>query len=280
MQGRVSRAILRAVSVALIGLAGAAETASAATFYDSSGFESPLFVPGDLTGQDPLNGPWQKSGVNASTATVQVAVKQAGLQAVQVNRAANANADARWGVLKPHANVTTPIAIDWAMNVAQSSVPTGSFGPFFGVEAYDSLDNPSPLLAGSLGVDAKTGEVLFQQSGTGFIEAVPNFTVPFDQWNHYRLLLDYQSGSYSIFVNGALKATEGFVDSGITDFTDAPIATVAAAGDPASLSAAGTAYVDNYVISEVPEPGLAWVGLLSFAFLKRNSRSTNSREER
>jgi hypothetical protein len=268
---------LRAVSVSLLGLVGAVETASAATFYDSSGFESPLFVPGDVTGQDLLNGPWQKSGVNASTATVQVAVKQGGLQAVQVTRAANANADARWGVLKPHANVTTPVAIDWDMNVAQSSVPNGSFGPFFGVEAYDSLDNPSPLLAGSLGVDAQTGEVLFQQSGTGFIEAVPNFTVPFDQWNHYRMLLDYQSGSYSIFVNGALKATEGFVDSGIADFTDAPIAALAASGDPASLSAAGTAYVDNYVISEVPEPGLAWVGLLGLAFLKRDSRSTNKR---
>jgi hypothetical protein len=91
------------------------------------------------------------------------------------------------------------------------------------------------------------------------------------------MLLDYQSGSYSIFVNGALKATEGFVDSGIADFTDAPIAALAASGDPASLSAAGTAYVDNYVISEVPEPGLAWVGLLGLAFLKRDSRSTNKR---
>jgi hypothetical protein len=256
---------LAVLIVGLAGLIGPALMARAA-IYDSGGFEA--FTLGDLSGQDPANGPWQKSGTNSSTGTVQTAVVQSGVKAVQLTRAAAVNGDVRFGVVKPLANVVTPIAIDWDMNVTQSNLPPTSFGPFFGVEGYDALDNP-PLLAGSLGVDATTGEVLYQQTTTGFFLAVPNFTVAFGQWNHYRLLLDYGTGHYSIFVNGSLKATEPFVDPNVFDFTDAPLAGLAAAGDPVSLAAGGSAYYDNYVISQVPEPTLALGAVVGLGFLRR-----------
>ena len=41
----------------------------------------------------------------------------------------------------------------------------GDYGPFFGVDTYDADVNPYVL--GSLGVDAKTGDVLYQLQGTG-----------------------------------------------------------------------------------------------------------------
>src|SRR3954462_1023902 len=175
-----------------------AGVASAATIYDSAGFELPRFVAGYLNGQDPLQGPWQSTGSTASTAVVQTAVKQAGLQAVQLNRAAIASGDVRYAVQKPLVNPTGAVAVDWDMNVTRSSLPATSFGPFMGVEGYDALDNggAGPLLAGSLGVDATTGEVLYQQTGTGFLLAVPGFTVGFGQWNHYKLLLDYNTNTY------------------------------------------------------------------------------------
>lgn len=267
------RIYAQVVVLAVLG-AGTAHGA----IYDSGGFES--FVNNqDLTGQDPINGPWQKSGVNTSTATVQSAVTESGNRAVQMVRAANANGDARWAVVKPIANVTTPIAIDWDMNVTQSSVPAGSFGPFFGSEAYDSLDNSPPgvLLAGSFGVDSQTGELLYQQTGTGFLVAVPNVTVPFGQWNHFRLLLDYSNSKYSIYYNGTLEATEPFVDPNIGDFTDAPISTLAAGGDAASLAAGGTAYFDNYVINQVPEPAFMGLGIVSLMFWGRRRNAKGLR---
>jgi hypothetical protein len=271
MNFKVLRASVIAVLLSGGGIAHAA-------IYDSGGFEG-FTNNQDLTGQDPVNGPWVKSGTNTSTATVQSAVTASGTRAVQMVREAALNGDARWAVLKPSANVATPIAIDWDMNVTQSSVPAGSFGPFFGAEGYDSLDNGGggPLLAGSFGVDSKTGELLYQQSGTGFLVAVPNVTVPFGQWNHFRLLLDYSNATYSIYYNGALEATEPFVDPNIGDFTDAPISTFAAGGDAASLAAGGTAYFDNYTINQVPEPTLVGVGMVSLVFFGRRRNNTGAR---
>jgi hypothetical protein len=248
---------------------GVAGPAAGDVVYNSGGFEPPLFVPGDLTNQDPLNGPWQKSGINSSTAVVQISNTQSGVQAVQVTRAANANGDARWAVVKPVANAVL-VAVDWDMNVQQSTITSG-FGPFIGVEAYDGLDNP-PALAGSMGVDAATGDVLYQATGSGVLTETGT-TVPFNSWNHYRLLLDYANDKYSVFLNGSLLATQDFVDPGIDDFTDAPIALLAAAGDPISLAAGGTAYVDNYTIQHVvPEPTLAWVVFSAGIFCRTTAR--------
>jgi hypothetical protein len=240
-----------------------------AAIYDSGGFEA--FSNGDLVGQDPANGPWVKAGPAGSTATVQTTVKQAGQKAVQVVRQASSSGDARFAVVKPLANVTTPITIDWDMNYTQSTVPAGSFGPFFGVEAYDGLNN-APLLAGSLGVDAKTGEVLYQQADTGNFLVVPALTLSPGVWNHFQLQLDYAAETYSIFVIGVFRGSETFVDPGIFDFTDAPLAALAAAGDAASLAAGGTAYFDNYVVNGVPEPTVAWFGSLGLVLSRRNRR--------
>ena len=228
----------------------------AAQVYDSGGFEPTRFVPGPLEGQDTAQGPWQGSGTGGS-AVIQTATVRSGAQAVRVDRAGG---DVRWGVPKPQANATQ-VVVDWDMNVTQTASPAVQFGPYFGIEVYDELNNPTALLAGSAGVDAKTGEVLYQAATTGALTET-GATVPFNTWNSFRLVLDYATDRYSVFLNGnPLVQNIGFVDPGINDFTDADIAALAAAGDPGSLAAVGTAYFDNYRV--VPEP--ASVGLIGLA---------------
>jgi hypothetical protein len=152
------------------------------------------------------------------------------------------------------------------MNVLASSVPLGSFGPFFGVEAYDD-PGMSAMLLGSLGVDAATGEILYLDPTFGFT-AVPSVTVPFGTWHSFELLLDFGSDEYSIFYDGALQVSGiDFFSGPSNNFSDAPIATVAAGADMTSQGAIGTGFFDNYVITAIPEPTpvIVWSLLTSVA---------------
>ena len=225
-----------------------------AAVYDSGGFESPRFTTGPLEGQDVL-GPWLEDGTTAGVAQVRSEVVSTGEQAVRMVRPAAINGDTRYGVVKPvtPAGVLQIIRVSWDMNVPQNTQGI-DFGPFFGVEAYDASLNPLvPLLAGSLGVDATTGDVLYQDGTTGFLTE-SGFNVQFDVWNHYTLELNYGTKTYTIFVNGDDKASTSFVDDAVA-FTDAPLAALAATADTRA-TATGTAYFDNYVIdieAAVPE---------------------------
>jgi hypothetical protein len=158
-----------------------------------------------------------------------------------------------------------------------------TFGPFFGVEAYDDDGNPVGLM-GSLGVDATTGEVLYQAPVTGEYTATGSL-VAFGTWNKFQMMLDYSVHQYSIYLNNAPLGTFAYVDQNkysLDQFSDADIATVAAAGDPVSLGLTGVAYFDNFLVREgvcatpVPEPStLVLAGMsLSFAWglTRRNRR--------
>lgn len=246
--------------------ASVAPFARASTVYSSGGFEAP-FTTGNLVGQQG----WLHAG-GSSTATVQTSVVQSGTQAVQVDRAAGS--DDRFAVLLTGYSVASPVLIDWDMRVQQSGT-NETFGPFFGISAYDD-NGGSPRLIGSFGVDASTREVLYQRAGDGALLA-PGPTVSFGAWNHFQLRLDFTTQFYSFYLNGAqVGLAEGFVDGLITHFTDADISALAAAGDSASFALTGTAYFDNYIISDasVPEPA-TWlfivIGMAALWFRRRRS---------
>ena len=214
----------------------------------STGFESP-FTLGPLENQ--LG--WLTAGSGASSATVQNSVVHTGSQALLVTR--TANSDRRWAVPNLQGLPTQRfVAVDWDMRVAG---PAGNpeaeeFGPFFGVEAYDD-DNPDKLIRvlGSLGVDATTGDVLYQIQDSGELTESGR-TVAFNQWYHFKLVLDFLNDTYVGFVNGMMVADTGFVDRGfnLDDFTDADIAAFAAGFDPVSQTLSSSAAFDNFIIRD------------------------------
>ena len=157
------------------------------------------------------------------------------------------------------ASPTDLISIKWDMNVLPSGVPSGSFGPFFGVEAYAQPGGGNTVL-GSLGVDTGTGDILYYDPVFGFTE-VPNVSVTFTDWHMYELLLDFGADEYSIFYDGGLLVSDiPFTDGPASTFSDAPLATLAAGSDPDSQEAIGTGFFDNYVITAIPEPSAMLFG--------------------
>jgi hypothetical protein len=243
------------------------------TFLGTGQLEGQINPPGE--GQVISPGQWLRTkGPGLSTANVQSTVfaPGGGTQAVRVDRVANS--EDRWAVPVNHLgypdypNPFPPepqqpcICITWDMRVEQTIAPDGSFGPLFGVEAYDDDANPVGLM-GALWVDATTAEVLYQDADTGFLTPTGEL-VTYGDWNRFNIKLDYSTHQYSVIMNGILLGTIGYVDQnnipgGLNEFSDADIATVAGAGDPVSQALTGIAFFDNFLVREgdcpvVPEP--------------------------
>lgn len=277
-----------------------ASPAIAQTIIDGEGFEAPDYSTtfggdgklegqlGDLPG-DGVQAAWLASIGTTSTAVVQSALahpSDPGGQSVRMDHAANEpTGGGRFGIpVTAWPDNARYICIEWDMYVEETVGPTGTFGPFFGVEAYDDITvgQGDFGLLGSLGVDASTGDILYQQTGTGFLVETGS-TVNFGEWNHFHIDLDFELGEYSIFVNtpadpNLALATESFVDGGtnLQDFSDAPISSFAAAGDPQSQALTGTAYFDNYIVYQldvkIPEPTTLVLGMVALVSIQGLSR--------
>jgi hypothetical protein len=220
--------------------------------FDSGGFESPRYAAGPLENQD-VAGPWLKTTQRAGVAAVQSQAVAAGAQAVRLTRPAALDGDTRYGVVKPFAPTAAAdvLRVRWDMNVTRNEQPGVRYGPFLGAEAYDTV-NGVPLLIGSLGVDATTGQILYQDGNSGAL-AETGASVGFGEWNHFVLEIDYAADTYTVFVNGDAKATTGFVADAAAGFSDAPIAALAASIDTVA-AATGTAHIDNYAIEAFADP--------------------------
>lgn len=248
-------------------------SASAAVLYDSQGFETPPFINGaNLVGQDPVNGPWVTDN-NTSQAIVQNITVASGAQAVRVDRGTSGNPDQRWWINQAITPSERYVIVEWDQRTNLTSLPGVTWAPLFGVEAYDAVGTTFPL-AGASWVDSGTGEVLYQETGTGFL-APTGTVVSLGQWHHFGLQLDYNTGSYQIFVNGTPVVSEAFVDGPIVGFSDAPIGTVRGSNDPADVTAPGVAFFDNYIIytsnTAIPEPAsLGLLALVSVALIRRS----------
>ncbi len=268
-----------------------ANLTSAQTIIDGEGFEAPDYSTtfdgdGKLEGQlgelpgDGVQAKWLASTGTSSTAIVQTAVvhpSDPGGQAVRMDHAANElGGGGRFGIpVTAWPDNARYVCIEWDMWVEDAAGPSGTFGPFFGVEAYDDAFGSTGLM-GSMGVDATTGDVLFQETSTGHL-AETGTTVNFGEWNHFHIDLDFDLHEYSLILNGTTLHTEPFVDgSGLDNFSDAPIASFAAAGDPTSQALTGTAYFDNYIVyqlaTKIPEPTTMALGLIAMVSIQGLSR--------
>jgi hypothetical protein len=217
---------------------------------NAGGFES--FADGNLVGQQGwLTSPPSEPG-NVTTATVMPAAGPDGSKAVRVSR--GANEDRRFAVVVQEGvdyDLGRFVLASWDMRVNQSNGSASQFGPLMGVEAYDN-NAPSPpfTLIGSLGVDATTGDVIYQATNTGFIKETGVFAT-FGAWHHFDLLLDFNTKTYRGYFDSQELFQEGFVDGGITALTDVDLSAIAAATN--SMAVTADAYVDNFqVFNGVP----------------------------
>ncbi len=239
--------------------AGLLASAHASTVFDSGGFELPTnYLPAlTLDGQDapPLGrGPWKQDG-GTSTAIVTAINPIAGLQSVKITRDPSATGNTRWGVAKSvnPAGLDNVVNVHFDMKVLQKP---HEYGPLFGVEAYD-VSSGSPKLIGSLLLDAGNGELVVQRAETGALVGT-GFFPDLVRHHHYRLTLNFTVGTYSVFADGRLVHTEGFVNPEVTAFTDAPLVTLGTGAE----NGEGTAYLDNYRIEHTTSqlPHLLWQG--------------------
>lgn len=279
----LASSLVAGVLMLLVSQASATIIVSSQGFEPSAGYSTTFLATGQLEGQPAGHPtPWMRTvGASASNAVVQSTVVRSGTQAVQLDRAADPNAADRWGIGVFGWPSQPIVAVDWDMRVTQTPGPAGSFGPYFGVEANDTDGLGSGVgLLGSLGVDASTGDVLFQEAGTGFL-AETGATVNFDEWNHFLMIFDYTFNNYMYFLNGQMLGTEPFVDGPSLDqFSDASLFGLPAAPG-ASAALPGRAFFDNYIVQQfglkeavpiIPEPSawlLAAIGIAASAAVRR-----------
>jgi len=270
---------LTAVLAASLLCVGGQASATRVDIVDGEGFESPAYSLGVLEGQAakltndapfPGSQAWLASIGTTSSAVVQSAVVLSGSQAVRITRTANeAAGGGQFGVpVTAWPDGARFVYTEWNMYVENASGPTGAFGPFFGVFSYDDDGvGASNGQTGSLGVDATTGDVLYQETGTGNLVETGS-SVSFGEWNNFILELDYLTHEYTVYLNDVELLTEPFIDgAGLDQFTDAPIVTAAAAGDSLSQALTGRAYFDGYEVYQtnvrIPEPTTLVLGLIA-----------------
>ena len=274
---RSVRRRLRAVpaAVALLGIActagllavaaptHAAIPPGATVLYDSGvngedGFDDTgRFTPGnDLPGED--GGLWQTFNVGGTGPTLLQSTVRTGAsgQALRFERLAN-------GKHAHYVDFVTPVdapavVVEWDMYVVGTGATPLPYGPFFGIEAKN--DDGGAVL-GTLYVDATTGELFSTDYQTGQSTGSPihpdNDFI--DQWRHFRMVLDFSTDTFSLYVDYATGATytETFIDLGFQDVSSmdsADIVAISGNNDPVSDAAAGLAYIDNYVVYTIPEP--------------------------
>ncbi|HSV14114.1 MAG TPA: PEP-CTERM sorting domain-containing protein [Tepidisphaeraceae bacterium] len=267
----------------VIGLAalGVGHNSLAAVIYDSNGFDNvtrfnPAYVApgepsvvGNLRDQDPAVNQWLYSGPNTATSTTGTArvINTTSLspsQSVQVDRI---SADNRWAA--PNVAITPAgslnvVDISWDMNVLPTTTDSSKFGPFFGIEAYGGTG----VRLGAVGVDATTGELLYESPTFNVVDFNPSTGFGFQPgagWHHYQMEFNYGSDTYNAWVDGVQKLSGQAFLNASTQFTDADISALQAA--PTGFdNATGTAYFDNYVVTSVPEPTSAMlIGLATLA---------------
>jgi hypothetical protein len=135
------------------------------------------------------------------------------------------------------------ITIEWDMYVASSA--GAGFGPFFGIEAYDSFGAIERI--GMLGVDATTSDVLYGDQSVG-LSTIPGVTAPLNTWNSFKIVIDFSTDLYHGYVNGVEVIATPLEMATANEFTDADIAAIAAGPDAASQARTGAAYFDNYLV--------------------------------
>lgn len=249
--------------------------ASATVIYDSEGFEAATFSPGNLVPQDG----WSSFGVlggNNSDATVSTTAPVAGgTQAVELYRdPADSAGNTGFFVDVTGSAHERYVFIDFDMYVEDSGDQDPdpvdiSYGPGFGVEIYI----PGYSRIASFGVDSADTAFYQATSGGGLSYTYPGLLL--DVYQHWTVTLDFVDEVYFVEVDGDVIGTGLFLEdidyAGGDRLSDASI--VLSPTDSSYFDVEGTAYLDNYIITDdtaIPEPGsLALLGLGAMLIARR-----------
>lgn len=236
--------ILAATALSILAFLFAGKQASAAVIY-STGFELPTFSTGALAGQ----GGWDP----ASFGTVEGSTVYAGTQAVGFDAsnlpvgqylAGIALSSSSQGTLM---QVSDKFYYNGDMNVAW--FPLGLFS-----------GNPQFFL-GQLVIYQGSAEL-----GLASGAFVGNVPVTSGAWHNYTMYFNFTTGMQSAYVDGTFIA-QGALPNGATSLTEVESGINYLYG-----ASTNQAYVDNVLVSTVPDPttiALVGVGLLGLGFTRR-----------
>ncbi|GBC92612.1 hypothetical protein HRbin15_01083 [bacterium HR15] len=156
-------------------------------------FENPPFSPGNITGQDG----WEEYHISTPNLG-QISTERAlsGSQSLKITPV-NGGANSWWWRPTPHDTSTSPnkmIDIRWDMYLT-SSTRQGHYG----IDVYS--DTVERVCAFRVNENSQVEIILFVNGVTEQLVSTGVF-VQRDRWNRYRLLIDYNTGTFAAFVNG------------------------------------------------------------------------------
>ena len=252
-----------ALAVATVAMVSLVTSVSAATLYDSNGFESPVYSTGgtgDVAGQDH----WTAAANPSRDGVVDFGggiVADGSGQYVSLSRGLQAQdgVGAWYQPISYTKSAETPIVqTTWAMGIASSEFPGG----LFGLELYNSAQNK--VVAG-LWVDSETGSLQIDAAG-GSNTVVPGVGLLNNTWANYGISANFQTGKFTVSINGGDVGTWDVVNS--LDSIDyvrlvswGQYSALAHTSSQDTYGLQSYASVDGLLVSAVPEPGvLALVG--------------------
>jgi hypothetical protein len=244
-----------AFGVASAGVAAVVGSAGAGTTVYSTGFERPVFVLGDLHGQDN----WESEFVvDPANANIQSDVVRSGDQALEI-ATGNQQGSNFWFRQGSNFNV-----LDGDENVVDVTYQTllgqsQDASDVWGLQIYDTSLN---LVAYAF--INENNNVAYLDGVTGQ-EVVSGTTVGRGVWFGFGLSLDYVTRTYSVLINGdAVLSGLAFTDEATSFFGDASL-WLAGPGDD-------VAYFDDFDITRTPAPGGVALGLVAIAVGGRRRR--------
>jgi|GEM_PF-4401797 len=264
---------------ACVGFASAATcvTAPAATLYNSNGFEAPAVG----TPYTSLPGVVQPPETTGDTSVADITDQQAasGDQSLRIARNLNNGVDDEWLTpIDPGAD--TLLTFTWGMRYEQSDD-----GSVIGVALTDEKSNANQnFTAGGLFIDTAFGDILYydpaalnenppsEYSVLGSLGAVTE-----DTWYEFTAIYDLETKTAFYSVGGG-DFTQPIEVSGVpfydADFTTASKINVTTRWVEDPDLEDGVAYIDDLLVTSVPEPGsLLLGGFAGVALMGRRKRS-------
>lgn len=221
-----------------LGLALALSPAYCQTLY-STGFESPEFLIGNLTGQ---NG-WQAFHLSApNQGTVSNALALSGSQSARIQPVNGASSSWWWKPINHNTGGSGYVTILWDMYVGSGTVPSA-----YGIDCYD----PETFRIAGMLINEQSRVLMVQTNGFNTTLIDTRVTYTRGTWARFKLELNYNTMTFRLVMNNQLLGTADINSAVDTIFADADLWISNATGNANDF-----AHYDNFqvIASDAPLP--------------------------